>query len=58
MTPADFEWHQEQIELAYLRGEIGKITYIKRMSALGFKNIDMMREELRELDKAEHTPSD
>ena len=50
MTPAEFEWEQEQIELAYLRGKIGKITYIKRMSALGLNSIEHRREELRELD--------
>lgn len=32
MTPAEFEWAQEQIELAYLRSEIGKLTYLRRMS--------------------------
>lgn len=50
MTPAEFEWAQEQIERDYLAGRIGKITYIKRMSALGLTNIDHRREELRELD--------
>ena len=50
MTPSDFEWRQEQIELAYERGEIGKITFLRRMSALGFNNMDALRETLRELD--------
>lgn len=26
MTPAEFEWAQEQLEIAYERGEIGKLT--------------------------------
>jgi hypothetical protein len=55
MTPAEFEWAQEQIELAYLRGQIGKITYIRRMSALGLNDINQRREELAELDKRRTT---
>jgi len=50
MTPADFELAQERIEDDYLAGRIGKITYIKRMSALGLNDNDRRREELRELD--------
>ena len=50
MTPAEFEWAQEQIELDYLAGRIGKITYIKRFSALGLNDIDERRKELRCLD--------
>lgn len=51
MTPADFEWAVEQIELAYLHGKIGKLTYLRRMSALGFNDIAERRKELAELDK-------
>lgn len=51
MTPAEFEWAQEQIELAYERGQIGKIAFIRRMSGLGFNNMDRMRELLKELDE-------
>lgn len=36
MTPQEFEWEQERLEIAYERGEIGKITFIRRMKALGF----------------------
>lgn len=50
MTPAEFEWRQEQLELAYRRGEIGKITFHRRMSSLGF-NTGSIREALRELDE-------
>ena len=50
MTPDEFEWRQEQIELAYERGQIGKIAFLRRMSALGFNNMTMLRELLAELD--------
>jgi len=50
VTPAEYEWEQECIEQDYLDGRIGKLTYIKRMSALGLNNIEHRREELRELD--------
>jgi hypothetical protein len=50
MTPQEFEWGQEQIENDYVANKIGKLTYIKRMSALGLNNIEHRREELRELD--------
>ena len=36
MTPAEFEWAQEQAELAYQRGLIDAMTFRKRMYALGF----------------------
>lgn len=36
MTPAKFERTQEKLELAYERGEIGKITFMREMSRLGF----------------------
>ena len=51
MTPQEFEWAQEQIERDYLKGNIGKLTYLKRMSALGLNDINQRREELKELDK-------
>lgn len=51
MTPAEFEWAQEQIERDYLNRDIGKLTYIRRMSAIGLNDISQRREELRELDK-------
>lgn len=51
MTPQEFEWHQEQIEDAYVRGDFGKISFIRRMSALGFKDLARMRELLAELDQ-------
>lgn len=35
MTPAEFEWRQEQLEIAYERGQIGKLAFTKRMTALG-----------------------
>lgn len=56
MTPAEFEWRDEQTELAYKRGEIGKITFHRRMSALGFKT-ESIREWLRELDADRLLPS-
>lgn len=37
MTPAEFEWAQEQIEMAYERGQIGRIAFIRRMMKLGFR---------------------
>ena len=36
MTPAESEWELEQLKRAYERREIGKLTFVKRMSALGF----------------------
>ena len=51
MTPAEFEWHQERIEDAYARGQIGKITFLRRMSALGFNDLPKLRELLKELDE-------
>ena len=52
MTPAEFEWAQERIEIAYRRGEIGKITFHRRMSALGFTT-EGIRQHLKELDEQE-----
>lgn len=49
MTPAEYEWADEQTELAYKRRKIGKITFHRRMSALGYKT-ESIRERLRELD--------
>jgi hypothetical protein len=49
MTPAEFEWRDEQTTLAYRRGEIGKIAFHRRMSALGFKT-ESIKEWIRELD--------
>lgn len=50
MTPAEFEWRQEQLEAAYLKGEIGKITFIRKMSSLGFNDLARLREQLAEMD--------
>lgn len=50
MTPAEFEWRDEQIELAYKRRQIGKITFHRQMSALGYKT-EGIRQRLRELDE-------
>lgn len=50
MTPQEFEWQCEQIELAYLRGDFGKITFHRRMSQLGFSTKGI-KEHLAELDE-------
>lgn len=44
-----WEWAFEQIEDAYKRREIGKITFHRRMSALGFKT-EGIKKHLAELD--------
>lgn len=49
MTPAEFEWRQEQLELAYERGEIGKITFMREMSKLGF-GVETCREFFARVD--------
>lgn len=36
MSPDEFEYAQEQLELAYERGQIGKLTFTRRMKELGF----------------------
>ena len=36
MTPAEYEWAQERLEIAYERGLIGRVTFIARMKELGF----------------------
>ena len=36
MTPAEFEYRQEQLEIAYEQGQIGKLTFTRRMKELGF----------------------
>lgn len=51
MTPAEFEWAQERLEIAYERGEIGRTRFLRRMSALGFNNLDRLRELMDELDQ-------
>ncbi len=56
MTPAEFEWADEQTERAYVEGRIGKITFLKAMRALGYKNMEYLRELLTELDKQRATP--
>lgn len=50
MTPAEFEWALERIELAYERREIGKLAFHRRMSALGFR-AEAIKEWLRELEE-------
>lgn len=49
MTPAEFEWAREQLERAYERREIGKLMFVKRMSALGF-SLKTSREFMDETD--------
>lgn len=49
MTPAEYEWAQEQAEIAYEKGQIGKLTFHRRMSALGFST-PAIKEWLKELD--------
>ncbi len=50
MTPAEFEWTQERLELAYERGEIGKLAFARRMSRLGFA-IETCREFFEHVDR-------
>lgn len=49
MTPAEYEWAQEQAETAYQQGRIGKRAFHKRMSALGFST-SVIKEWLDEMD--------
>lgn len=57
MTPAEFEWRQEQAEMAYERGEIGPVAFLRRMSALGFK-IEYSRSLMHDLDKLKRSRAD
>jgi len=50
MTPQEFEWRQERLEDAYRKRRIGKITLLREMRKLGFRNVDQLREWLKELD--------
>ncbi len=56
MTPAEFEWADEQTERAYIECRIGKITFLKRMRELGYKNMEYLRKLLTELDKQRAAP--
>lgn len=49
MTPAEFEWAQEQAEIAYERKQIGKITFVRRMKKLGF-SVESSRQVIDEID--------
>lgn len=53
MTPAEYEWTVEMLEEAYRRGSIGKITFRRRASRLGFQKI---HEWLSELDAQRAAP--
>jgi DNA-binding transcriptional MerR regulator len=49
MTPAEFELAQERIEDAYKRQQIGKVAFIRRMKALGFR-VETCRDMAHEID--------
>lgn len=51
MTPQEYEWACEQIELAYERKQIGKIAFCRRMKKLGF-SIEFCREMIDDIDSS------
>lgn len=58
MTPQEFEWADEQTQLAYERDQIDANEFRKRMRALGF-SAAYITELLTDLDrlKADHPAS-
>jgi len=56
MTPAEYEWAVEQTERAYKRDSIGKITFHRRMSSLGYKT-EAIKAWMRELDEEGRAPA-
>lgn len=48
MTPAEFEWRQEQLEIAYEKGRTSSTDFWRGMKALGFsrETCDQILEEM------------
>jgi hypothetical protein len=51
MTPSDFEWRQERLEIEYLADKINGAEYRHGMLALGFST-ELIMETLSDLDRA------